>query len=64
MGSPLPVLKRTAATVVGYLVVAIVAYWLLGTVIGTIRWVARGAIFVALLVGLVAIYGRLKKPGK
>ncbi len=48
------------ATVVGYLIVALVAYWLFGAVLGTIRWIIRAVLTFVVLGALVTVYFRLK----
>lgn len=48
------------ASVVGWIVVALVAYWLLGAVIGTLRWVIRAVVWIVVLGVLVSLYARLK----
>jgi hypothetical protein len=50
------------ATVVGWIVVAVVAYWLLGAVLGTLRFVIRAVVWIVVIVALVGLYARLKSP--
>jgi len=50
------------ATVVGYLVVAIIIWFLFGWLVGTILWILRTALIIAVIVGLVALYLKLKGP--
>lgn len=55
-----PDLRKVATTVVGWLILAIVAYFVLGAVLGTIRWIIRMVVVAALLVGLLWAYAKLK----
>jgi hypothetical protein len=48
--------------VVGYVLVALVAFWLLGSLIGTLRFVIRAVLTLLLLGGLLALYLKLKAP--
>lgn len=50
------------ATAVGYVLVAVIALVALRMVIGTIFWVIRTAIVVAVIAGLLALYLRLRTP--
>jgi len=50
------------ATVVGYVIVIIVAVILFRFVLGTLFWLIRAFLIVILLVVLLAIYLRLKSP--
>lgn len=52
--------RSVVATVVGWIVVALLAYWLLGAVIGTVRFVIRAVVWIVVLGGLVSLYARLK----
>ena len=52
--------RSVLANVVGWIVVALVAYWLLGAVIGTLRWVIRAVVWIVVLGVLVSLYARLK----
>lgn len=54
--------RSLAATVVGYIVVAIVAIWLLGAVIGVVVWLVRTILIVAAVLGLIVLYLKLKTP--
>ncbi len=55
--------RSLLATVVGYVIVALVAFWLLGAVIGTVRFVVRAVITLLILGGLLTLWARLKSPG-
>jgi Flp pilus assembly protein TadB len=48
------------ATIVGYVIAAIVAVYLLHFVVGTILWLFRTVLIVAVLFGLLLVYMRLK----
>ena len=50
------------ATVVGYLIVAIIVLLMFHFVIGTILWLFRMVVIVVVLLGLLTIYLRLKSP--
>lgn len=50
------------ASVVGWSIVALVALWLLGIVVGTIAFVARFVVWIVVIGVLLAIYLRLKSP--
>jgi hypothetical protein len=54
--------RSLAATVVGYVIVALVVLILLRFVVGTIFWLIRALFIVVVLVALMAIYLRLKSP--
>ena len=50
------------ATIIGYIIVAIVVLFLFHFIIGTILWLFRTLVIVVVLLGLVTIYLRLKSP--
>jgi hypothetical protein len=50
------------ATLVGYLIIAVVALVLFHFVVGTILWLLRTVVIVAVILALVTIYLRLKTP--
>jgi hypothetical protein len=50
------------ATVVGYLIVIILAVLVLRFVLGTIYWLIRAFFIVIVLVGLLTVYLKLKSP--
>lgn len=52
------------ATIVGYVIVALIAFWLLGAVVGTLRFLLRIVLTLLVLGGLIALWARLKSPGK
>ena len=54
--------RSILASAVGYIIAAIVVIWLLGAVIGTVLWLVRTAIVIAVVVGLIALYLKLKTP--
>ena len=51
------------ASVVGYVLVALVAFWLLGAVLGTVRFLLRAVLILLVLGGLATLYVKLKGPG-
>ncbi len=54
--------RSILASAVGYVIAAIVIIWLLGAVIGAVLWLVRTVIIVAVVLGLVALYLKLKTP--
>ncbi len=54
--------RSLLATAVGYVLVAVIALIVLRTFIGTIFWVIRSAVVVAVIAGLLALYVKLKTP--
>ena len=54
--------RSVLATVVGYVIVALVAYWLFGALIGTIRWLVRAVLTIVVLGALATVYLKLKTP--
>ncbi len=55
--------RSVAASVVGWLLVAVVVWLLFGSVLATIRFVLRMALIAAVLFGLLWAYLRLKGGG-
>jgi hypothetical protein len=54
--------RSLVATIVGYVIVALVVLFLLQFVIGTIFWVLRALVVIVILLVLVTIYAKLKSP--
>lgn len=54
--------RSILATIVGYLIVAIVVLLLFNFVVGTILWLFRTLIIVVIVLALLTIYLRLKSP--
>ena len=54
--------RSLLATVVGWVLAALVAFWLLGALIGTLRFVLRAVITIVVLGALLTLYLRLKTP--
>lgn len=54
--------RSALATVVGWVIVAVVVYWFLGAVIGTIRFLVRFLAWIVVLGVLAVIYFRLRAP--
>lgn len=52
--------KNVAASVVGWLIVAIIVWLLFGWIVGTILWVFRMFVVLLVLGGLFVLYGKLK----
>lgn len=51
--------RSAAATVLGWIIFAIVAWMLLGWVFATLRWVLRTVLILVVLGVLVSLYARL-----
>jgi hypothetical protein len=56
------VARSGLATVVGYVLVAVVVVVLFKFIIGTIYWLLRTVLIIAVLLGLLTLYLRLKTP--
>jgi hypothetical protein len=54
--------RSVLATIVGYLLVAIIVLVLFHFVIGTILWLFRTAVIIVALLVLLTVYLRLKSP--
>jgi hypothetical protein len=54
--------RSLLATIVGYVLVAVIVLVLFHFIIGTILWLFRTLVIVAVLLGLLTIYLRLKSP--
>jgi uncharacterized membrane protein YdjX (TVP38/TMEM64 family) len=54
--------RSALATVVGYVIVAVVVVVLFNFIIGTIFWLVRTLLIVVVLLGLLTIYLKLKSP--
>ncbi|MDJ0769950.1 MAG: hypothetical protein QNJ12_14210 [Ilumatobacter sp.] len=54
--------RSMLASIVGWVIVALVLFWLLGAVIGTIRFLIRFLVWAIVLVALVALYLNLRAP--
>jgi hypothetical protein len=54
--------RSAMATVVGYVIVAIVVLAVFHFIIGTILWLFRTLVIVVVLLGLLTLYLRLKSP--
>lgn len=54
--------RSLLATIVGYIIVAVVVLILFHFIAGTVFWLVRTFVIVAILVALLAIYLRLKSP--
>lgn len=54
--------RSAAATVVGWVLVLVLGWILLRFVLGTIFWIVRGAILIAVVVGLLLLWLTLKAP--
>jgi hypothetical protein len=54
--------RSMLASVVGWIIVAVVLFWALGFVLGTIRFLIRAFAWVIVLAILAAVYVKLKGP--
>ena len=54
--------RSVLATIVGYVLVAVIVLVLFNFIIGTILWLFRTLVIVAVLLGLLIVYLRLKTP--
>jgi hypothetical protein len=54
--------RSLLATIVGYVLVIVVIVVLFNFVVGTLFWLIRTIFIIALLVGLLVLYLRLKSP--
>ena len=52
--------RSLAASAVGWIIAALVAFWLVRAVFGTVFWFVRSAIWIVVLAGLVWLYFRLR----
>jgi len=52
--------RSLAASIVGWVLVAVIAYFLFGWAIGTLRWLLRIVVVVVVIGGLFALYFRLR----
>ena len=52
--------RSVVASAIGWLIVALVLFWALGFVIGTIRFLLRAALWLVVLAILVGVYIRLR----
>lgn len=56
--------KSALATVIGWIIVALLVVWGFGFVLGTLRWLLRSALMFLVIGGLVVAYLSLKDPPK
>lgn len=54
--------RSVIASVVGWLIVALLVFWAFGFVLGTIRFLVRAFALLIVLAILVVLYLRLKAP--
>lgn len=57
-------MKSSLATVVGWLIVVLLAFWAFGFILGTLRWLIRSLLMFLILGGLLVAYLALKDPPK
>jgi hypothetical protein len=61
----MPIVDRSRsalATVVGWILVVVIAWFALRFLLGTVFWLLRGVLFVAVILGLLWLYLTLKSP--
>lgn len=54
--------RSVLATIVGYVIVAVIVVVLFHFIIGTVLWLFRTLVIVVVLLGLLTLYLRLKSP--
>ena len=54
--------RSTVASVIGWVIVALVVFWAVGFVLGTIRFLLRAFAWLIVVAVLVVVYLRLKAP--
>ncbi|HEY5423687.1 MAG TPA: hypothetical protein VIK05_09470 [Ilumatobacteraceae bacterium] len=54
--------RSLLATIVGWFLVAIIVLVLFHAVVGTVLWLFRTLVIIVVIVGLIALYLRLKSP--
>ena len=57
-----PRARSFLASVLGWVIVAIIAYFVLGAVVGTLLWVLRTILIIVAIGGLIWLYFKLKGP--
>ena len=50
------------ATVVGYVLLAVIVWFLFGWLVGTVLWVLRTVLIIVVVLGLFTLYLKLKTP--
>ncbi len=50
------------ATVIGYVLLAVIVWFLFGWLVGTILWVLRTVLIIVVVLGLFTLYLKLKTP--
>ena len=50
------------ATVIGWVVVGLIVWFAFGWLVGTILWVLRTVLVIAVILGLITLYVKLKSP--
>ena len=54
--------RSALASAIGWVIVALVVFWLFGMVIGWISFVLRSIVWIALIAVLIWVYLSLKEP--
>ena len=55
--------RSLAASAIGWIIVVIIAFWLVRLAFGTVFWFVRSVIWIVVLAGLVWLYFRLRGGG-
>lgn len=62
MAEPRRAARSLLATIVGYVLIAVIAYIALRLFIGTIYWLLRTIVVILVIGGLLTLYLKLKSP--
>lgn len=54
--------RSLLATVVGWIVAALIVWFLFGWLVGTLLWVLRTILVIVVILGLLMLYFKLKTP--
>jgi hypothetical protein len=54
--------RSITATIVGYLLLAVIVLILFHSIVGTILWLFRTIVIIVVVLGLLTVYLRLKSP--
>jgi len=57
-------MKSALATVVGWVIVVVIAFWAFGFVLGALAWLLRSFLMFLVVLGLIVAYFALKDPPK
>ena len=54
--------RSAIGSIIGFVIVGLIAFWLLHAVIGSIFWLIRSLVFIAVVGALIYVYLSLKSP--